>query len=104
MSPPDGFIRFEKTNLAAPLQFLAMIMLVTVPKRSFDKSFRRPIMAAMRFPKKCFSTVTLVISRACQRQSVRHFSRSRQPRSGYRTLCALAGVSLYGGAVELVRF
>ena len=56
----------------APLQFLALITMVPKTKRSFDISFGRP-MGAAAFFNKSFVLGTPVISKACQRQSVRNF-------------------------------
>ena len=42
----------SKTDSTAPLQFLALITPVTDIKRSFEKSFRRPMPAAERFSEK----------------------------------------------------
>ena len=99
---PFGLKVWRKTDSTPPLQFLAMITPVTLPKRSFGKSFGRPMVAASRFTEKRFRPFTSVISRASQRQSARHFWWSHQQPNEYRTRCALAGVSLYDDAGELV--
>ena len=73
-------------------------MLVPGLTRSFEDSFDQPMALARRFSKKRFRPGTPVIIRACQGQIV------REPQSRYWTICALAGVSLYGDAGELLRF
>ena len=46
-----GLKVLSKMNLIEPLQFLALITPVTVPKRAFEKSFWRPMQAVRRFSK-----------------------------------------------------